>query len=544
MPPDKPAYNQPAKKAALLERDTEDSRHTLRQLKSLEKKYSGSLRGGSQLERILSVLLHIAQSTIKVDNLQELLAIIHKEVGTLFEARNFDVSLYNEESSLYYFTYSVDENQEVALAPLKLKNSLTDYVRRSDRKLLVDDKKRRELIEKGEISQSGTPSALWMGAPLKTARGVIGVVAVQSHTDPEAYSGSDLELLSFVSGHIAMAIERKHSEELIVQAKQQWERTVDAVPELIALIDDKFRIVRLNRTMASRLGLEPHQCIGKTCFSVIHKKETPPDSCPYRKMLADGREHSVEIHVENLDGDFIVTTSPLFDAEKQQMLCLHVARDVTKQKRAEQQIKTSLKEKEVLLSEIHHRVKNNMQIISSLLSLQAQRIKNKRYRKMFNESHSRIQAMALIHETLYRSESFARIEFSKYLATLCSNLSSLYLSGRRTIEIDIDTSGISLEMECSVPCGLILNELVSNCLKHAFPARRAGKVSITMRETGKGTIELKVHDNGIGIPESLDWKNADSLGLKIVSLLAEHQLEGTVDLSRSGGTEFIITFER
>jgi two-component sensor histidine kinase len=218
-------------------------------------------------------------------------------------------------------------------------------------------------------------------------------------------------------------------------------------------------------------------------------------------------------------------------------------RYAVERKRAEKQIKASLREKEVLLQEVHHRVKNNMQIISSLLRLQSRKIKGKRALQAFESSYNRVKSMVLIHERLYQSRDFARVDFAEYVHGLTNHLFSLFHIGPETVKLDINIKDISLDLNTAIPCGLIVNELVSNSLKHAFPDDRKGKVKIVMKSLNTNEIELTASDNGIGIPEDLDFRETESLGLHLVSILAEDQLRGKIKLDKTKGTRFEIKFK-
>ncbi len=209
---------------------------------------------------------------------------------------------------------------------------------------------------------------------------------------------------------------------------------------------------------------------------------------------------------------------------------------------AEEQIKKSLKEKEVLLREIHHRVKNNMQIISSLLMLQSQYLKDKKDADIFIDSQNRIESMSLVHEKLYQTGDLARIDFKEYIEDMVSGLFQSYGVDAGNIALNINVEHILLTIDSAIPCGLIINELVTNSLKHAFPEGRDGEIKVVLRSTDENTIELLVGDNGIGIPADIDFRKTESLGLHLVTILAENQLNGGINLDRSNGTEFQIRF--
>jgi two-component sensor histidine kinase len=215
--------------------------------------------------------------------------------------------------------------------------------------------------------------------------------------------------------------------------------------------------------------------------------------------------------------------------------------DVTKYKRAEETIKASLQEKEVLLKEIHHRVKNNLQVISSLLDLQSIQVKEPKMLEMFRDSCSRVKSMALVHENLYQSKNYAKVNFSEYIESLIMNLFQVYgVKGDRiTLEQELDVAALNLDT--AIPCGLIINELVSNALKHAFPDKNSGLISILFKVDKEQHYTLIVRDNGIGLPSCFNINSLNTLGLQLVDILT-NQLEGTLELDRRSGTEFCIKF--
>ncbi|MBE2272158.1 MAG: hypothetical protein IAE80_28245 [Anaerolinea sp.] len=210
-------------------------------------------------------------------------------------------------------------------------------------------------------------------------------------------------------------------------------------------------------------------------------------------------------------------------------------------RRAEAQLRDSLAEKEVLIKEIHHRVKNNLQIISSLLALQIPGLADPNVRAQFEDSQNRIRTMALIHERLYRSENLRRIDFAPYLRDLTGYLIAGYQLERKGIRFDISADEVALDIDTAIPCGLLINELVSNALKHAFVGKTDGTISVNMRHAAEGYYTLTVRDDGVGFPDGLDYRNSHSLGLQLVTSLVR-QLGGSMELSRQPGTTIVICF--
>ncbi len=210
-------------------------------------------------------------------------------------------------------------------------------------------------------------------------------------------------------------------------------------------------------------------------------------------------------------------------------------------RKAQEKIKESLQEKEVLLKEIHHRVKNNMQIISSLLNLQARKISDPEIAEIFKESQSRVKSMSMIHERLYQSKTLSHIDFSEYINSLSLDLLRTYASNPDMIELKINAEKVKINIDTAIPCGLILTELVSNAFKYAFPDGRKGEINIDFSKKGD-LFTLKISDNGVGIPEGLDYAHSKTLGILLVNSLID-QIDGKIDMNTSDGTSFTITFK-
>jgi PAS domain S-box-containing protein len=355
---------------------------------------------------------------------------------------------------------------------------------------------------------------------------------------------SYVNTLQVIANHLSQELDRLEALEALSRAKDEWEHTFDAVPDLICILDKEFRIVRINRAMAEKLGMQPADCIGKRCYEIIHRTVTPPAFCPHAALLKDGSEHMTENYEEGLGGYFNISTSPIYDKQGQLIGSVHMARDITERKKVENQIISSLHEKEILLREIHHRVKNNLQIISSLMKLSSESIQDRSILNIFDDSRNRIKSMALIHEKLYQSTDLTKIEFSEYIESLAHELFRAHRVDSGRIILKLSMESILLSIDIAIPCGLIVNELITNSIKHAFPEETEGEINIALSEKESGVIEFTISDNGIGIPSSIDLSTAKTLGLYIVNILVEDQLEGSITLDRTKGTAFRITFSK
>ncbi len=216
-------------------------------------------------------------------------------------------------------------------------------------------------------------------------------------------------------------------------------------------------------------------------------------------------------------------------------------KELVERLKAEGKIKASLEEKEVLLKEIHHRVKNNLQVICSLLYLQSKKAKDQEALNMFKESENRIKSMALIHEELYQSEDIVHIDFADYIQRLTNNLSNSYGMGMGMVNMSLKIDDVSLSIDKAIPCGLIINELVSNSLKYGFPNKSKGQIQICLVSENENHISLIIQDNGVGLPDGFDFYNTETLGLQLVHTLTR-QLKGEIEWHSNSGTLFKITF--
>jgi two-component sensor histidine kinase len=212
-------------------------------------------------------------------------------------------------------------------------------------------------------------------------------------------------------------------------------------------------------------------------------------------------------------------------------------------KKSKNQIKVSLEEKEILLRELYHRTKNNMQVIISMLNLQTYGISDKKTLEIFKETENRIRSMAMVHEKLYQGKSLSRIDMKNYINDLVSLLMRSYPAMLGRIAFKLDMESVSITIDSAVPCGLIINELFSNAMKHAFPGDRKGEIRVSLHSDENGEITLFMGDDGVGMPDDVDIRKCNSLGLQTIVSLTEHQLQGQLDFIGHSGAEFHIRFK-
>jgi len=332
---------------------------------------------------------------------------------------------------------------------------------------------------------------------------------------------------------------RKKAEKALKQSESKFRDIFETAGEGIACTSLGGKVVEVNKAVEKILGIPSRKIIGKNIVSLAKEFLTLNNAkqiVPLMKNIIKGKEvDPFEVQYK----DKILEVSSTYNPESKRII--GVVQDITNRKKIEEKIKKSLEEKEVLLKEIHHRVKNNMQVISSLLNIQARRLKDPKAREIFKATRNRVMSMALVHERLYRSEDLAGIDFNRYIERMSVHLMNYYNELSQNIELKKEVEGIFLDITKAVPLGLITNELLTNALKHAFPKNKKGEIKIKFYKKGK-TYHLTIRDNGIGFPDDLDFKRADSMGLDLVNSLTS-QINGNIELDRKKGTAFEITFK-
>jgi len=391
----------------------------------------------------------------------------------------------------------------------------------------------------------------FLAVPLFSRDAVIGVLQIGSK-NRGVYTQRHLELLERMGSQIAPAVANAKLYEQLKQAQESAKRNEelflqisDNIPEVIFLVDHETHEILYVNPAVEEIWDRPRESFYQKrsgWIDAIHPDDLERVNVAFQKLQIIG-ELREEFRIIRPDGsvrwihDSVV---PIRDELGQISRLVGIAEDITERKQADDLLKTSLEEKEVLLKEINHRVKNNLQIISSLLDLQSRDIQDEQALRSLQVSQDRVRAMALVHEKLYQSDDLARIDFGEYIKSSATDLGSSYGLGARDIDLKIDVDNILLGVDTAIPCGIIVNELVANSLKHAFPGDRSGKIAISFREVD-GHYAMIFKDDGVGFPEDLDIKRPASLGLTIVNALTG-QLGGTIALSRQGGSKISITF--
>lgn len=336
---------------------------------------------------------------------------------------------------------------------------------------------------------------------------------------------------------------RKTVEKALNYSEERYKTLTDVSPDAIAVVIGE-RIVFANKASCKLLEAKnSRQIIGKNILDFVHQdsleiakkrfhdvyfERNPQDFVEEKIIALDGTVKDIEV------GDVPI----IYDNQPAVQL---VVRDITERKKLENKLKNSLEEKDIMMKEIHHRVKNNLMVIQSLLHLQSRYIKDEDALNIFKESQNRAKSMALIHQRLYQSDDLKRIDFGDYARNLATDLFHTNATRPELIKLNIDVENLMVDVNTAIPLGLILNELLTNCLKHAFPDGKKGIITVKFYKK-ELKFYLSVSDDGIGIPEDLDYTKSESLGLRLVNSLSE-QIDAEVNVDRSKGTKFEIIFE-
>lgn len=349
----------------------------------------------------------------------------------------------------------------------------------------------------------------------------------------------------------------KKVEDALSESDRLLSNIIDFLPDATFTIDSDGRVISWNRAMEEMTRVWSEEILGKENHEyalpfygmrrpmLIDLVTAPDDEILkyYPDVKRKGRRLSIETDV-SLKGDIRTVWAaavPLYDSKGNFIGAIESVRDITQMKESRIRIKKDLKEKEMLLKEIHHRVKNNLMVISSLLNIQARYIKDKESHDIFIQSKNRARSMAIIHERLYRSTDLKKIDFRDYIRSLSTELFHSYVSNPHVLKLNLNVDDIFLDINTAIPLGLIINELITNSLKHAFSEGKKGEINIDFHKKDDN-YEFILKDDGIGFPEDLDFKNTDSLGLQLVNSFTD-QIDGKIELNSTNGTEFKITFK-
>jgi two-component system response regulator len=335
---------------------------------------------------------------------------------------------------------------------------------------------------------------------------------------------------------IIRAIDEVAERERRRKAEDRFGKLIEAARDVIYTLSQEGLITGLNEAFETITGWKRNDWIGKSFEELVHPDDFVFTKERFKGTLEGKIFDSYEVRFKRKDGEYLsgelLSTSLKYESGDQEVL--GIVRDITERKKSEQIIRNSLREKDLLLKEIHHRVKNNLQIISSLLKMQSSYVDDDWLVEKFRETQNRVMSMSLIHQSFYQSTDLSEIDFDSYVKKLVDNLFNIYGVNQNLIEFEIDTGGNNIGIDTAIPCGLLINEIVSNSLKYAFTEGIRGKISLKVTKKDEHFI-LKIKDNGKGFTEELE--TSKTLGLMLIRMLSE-QIDGKTTLRSDNGTEY------
>ena len=340
---------------------------------------------------------------------------------------------------------------------------------------------------------------------------------------------------------------QKNAEEALRESEEKYRMLVETSPDAVTVSNLEGKITYVSRQTLQLHGYgEEGELLGRSAFDLIASRDKAKAMLNLQRTLKKGLLRNEEYQLLRKDGSEFtgeMNAAVIRDStERLPKMFIATTRDITERKIADQALRKSIRDKELLLQEIHHRVKNNLQVISSLLDMTGMRIQDKTCLSLLQDARAKIQTMTYIHSQLYRSERFDRIEMGIHIRQLIQYLSFLFAK-KKNIRSFVDIGEVYLPLTQAIPCALVLNELISNAYKHAFAGTGEGTIEVAMKITQGNRIFITVRDDGIGMDKHIDIQKTNSLGLKLVRNLVQKQLKGRIRLKSSRFTEFCIDFE-
>lgn len=342
-----------------------------------------------------------------------------------------------------------------------------------------------------------------------------------------------------VIGIVRDVTDQYYRQEKIKESEEMFRQLFKNAPIGIAMLDEHQEVTMINKGFEEIFGYTEQEIVGLNLDKII----VPPGKEEEAETLTNSNKtfefSTRRVRKDGSPVDVLIYGVPV-NVDDRTIAVYGIYVDITDQKKAEEQVKRSLKEKEVLLAEIHHRVKNNLAVITGLLELQGYNTENADAKKVLKDSQLRINSMALIHEKLYQSERLSEIQFDVYINELLDVIKKSHFSTQKSVQINIDAEPVPLTITQAIPCGLLLNEIITNSLKHAFPDDQQGVITISFKKTGS-QLKLSVGDNGIGLPENHNDLKSKSLGMTLIKTLAK-QLEAEMFIDTRHGTRYDLIF--
>jgi len=440
-------------------------------------------------------------------------------------------ALYNEETNYFTVPYELDQKDKFESYPAD--NTLSNYVIKMNKPVLLRYNEIKEMKERGEIEYVGTETKIWMGTPLIYKNKPIGIISLQDYENENHFNEEDLKILDLLSYQIAQSIMFKMTEIKLINSERENRAILNVIPDMIFQLDKNGKFLSYRGTS---FYLPPKDFLGKNVEQVLPHGLAMKIKNAITKAIESNEMVKLEYMLEksNLPQYFEARIIKI-DDEK----ILSIIRNITDSKNYTIQIEKSLKEKDLLLKEIHHRVKNNMQIISSLLNIQINSDAIKESDQVIREVQSRIRSMSLVHEKSYENDDFSTINLSNYINALAVQLISMFSDNCPGIRLKTDIKEYNFDLNIAIPLGLLINEIILLLLKHRiFKSKKERNIHISLTDK-QGNFILSIKNTGNVL---LDFNSSRNINYKIINILV-YQLDGKLTYSPENDNELKIVFK-
>ncbi|MBU4268363.1 MAG: PAS domain S-box protein [Acidobacteria bacterium] len=492
-------------------------------------------------ETIQHIQYEIANAMIKAETLSGLLETVRNELSSLIDTTNFLLALYDEASGMFSAPFEKDEKDAIPQWPAK--KSLTGLVIRQKHSMLLSKEQIRQMSEAGTIQLIGSRAETWLGVPLLINEKVLGAIVVQSYDKADAYDPSSVNIMEMIASQLSVYIERERAEDALRESEERYRALVENASDLVYKTDKTGIFTFVNRAAVLISGYEERELIGKQYTIVIHLdmrdqaiklfgrqfvRRIQNTYFEYLLLTKDGREVWLGQNTQLIIKDGQVTG---FQA---------VARDISERKQAEEEIKRQLAEKEILLKEVHHRIKNNIASIGGLISLRMQSVTNPEAMAILKDANSRVDSMRILYEKLLLTKDYADLSVKNYVESLSDSIVALF-PDKAKVKLDRQIADFHLDAKQLFPLGIIINELLTNIMKYAFLNKDAGIIKISITNIDNH-VTLAIQDNGSGLSAGFAINKAKGFGLTLVKMLSQ-QLGGSFSMGNHKGTRCKIEFD-
>lgn len=496
-------------------------------------------------EKLTATLFGISQAMFTSGDLEELFPRIHALIGDIVPAVNFFIALLTDDGKSLSFPYYRDEkndDKDVVIAADDSR-SLTVEVLRTKKPLLLPEAQLQERYASGRNRLWGTAPKCWLGVPLRIRDEVIGVMVIQDYNDGQAYGQRDVALLESTAGQTAIAIARKRTEKALHKSVEAFKGYFNMGTVGMCVTSLEKGWIEVNDCLCRMLGYAREELVRLTWDEMTHADDLNIDLDLFKQVLA-GRRDAYELDKRFIRKDGQVLYTHLYatcqrnpDGSIQQMLASLV--DISERKRAEEEIRRQLAEKQILLREVHHRIKNNIAAISSLLSLRMKSLNNPEAVAVLQDAIGRVDSMRILYDKLLLDEAYTQASVKNYVESLIDMIVALFPGGA-AIALNKHIADFQLDPKRLFLLGIIINELLTNIMKYAFAGRDAGQITFALA-SANGRVSLTLQDDGVGLPAGFDSEGSGGFGLMLVRMLCQ-QLGGIFSITAQAGTRCRIEF--